>query len=267
MKNILLLCTLCFLTVQVCLGQCTPDPQYANAPIGVYPPPQDLVIGNTDSTGLDGPACQGEFYDQLFTAVVPPTIEFGGTDFDLGSIEVIDVSGLPSGINYVCNPPNCTFLANTSGCVLLSGTTNDPIGDYELSIAVDVLLPALSPTPIPFSFPDTTGVLPGGQYILEVLAAGSCILSIESNAIGSAVSVFPNPAINNTEIEFSTTNAETIFFSVFNITGELIHESTIESEVGINTIPFHVGDLNQGIYLFTLSDGVNKYTDRLIVGQ
>lgn len=53
-------------------------------------------------------------------------------------VRIDSIEGLPSGITYVCSPSNCTFPGGSRGCINISGTTNDAIGEYPLTIYATV---------------------------------------------------------------------------------------------------------------------------------
>lgn len=269
MKKLLLLLVISSFSIATIFAQaCVPDPQFIGGDVGVYPLPADPAVGTTDSTGIETAACQGEYWEQLMTAIVPTELTVGTAVLALNSVQVDNVTGLPNGITYQCEPPNCFFPGGMDGCVLISGTTTDPVGSYPIIVEVTADLPSFG-GPTPLTFPDTTGsgLLPEGEYVIEVLAAGNCGVNIVSTDIINTIQVYPNPAVDNTNITFATNEPTAVTFSVFNITGALIHEETIQSTTGVNTLNYDVSDFNEGIYMFTLSDGASKYTDRLMVSK
>jgi len=90
---------------------CVPDTQYTIA--GLYPPATDSAFAV---------AWEGQPYSEVVTAVVPIDTLIPPFLFNFDSVHVIGITGLPSGIGYSCEPPNCTFPGNSLGCVLISGT-------------------------------------------------------------------------------------------------------------------------------------------------
>ncbi|PSR03916.1 MAG: hypothetical protein BRD50_04910, partial [Bacteroidetes bacterium SW_11_45_7] len=93
---------------------------------------------------------QGQSFNATIRIETPSSLG-GNTPFDslrLDSIGIIapqdtldavaDYSGLPNGISYVTSngTPVNTWLPGETGCITLSGTTNDPIGNYQLGLWV-----------------------------------------------------------------------------------------------------------------------------------
>lgn len=137
MKKLLLFVSITLLTISSASAQCTPDPQYTTP--GIYP---------NQATGL-GSGCVGVPYTQLITNVVPvdTCVEiaqgFPCITFNIDSVVITSVSGLPAGLSIVyydggnTNSPadqGC-FEGGTTGCALISGTPTQA-GTYNLSIDV-----------------------------------------------------------------------------------------------------------------------------------
>lgn len=137
MKKLLLFVSITLLTISSASAQCTPDPQYTSP--GIYP---------NEATGFDS-GCVGVAYSQLITNVVPVdtcvTVVQGlpCVTFDIDSVVITSVSGLPAGLSIVyydggnTNSPadrGC-FEGGTTGCALISGTPTTA-GTYNLSINV-----------------------------------------------------------------------------------------------------------------------------------
>jgi len=102
---------------------CVPDPSYTQP--GIYP----------DASTNVSPGCAGQFYIQDFTLVVPPDTTIAGFNFTINYMRIDSVSGLPPGLQFACNPSNCTFPGNSRGCVNLYGIP--PVtGSYSLTVYV-----------------------------------------------------------------------------------------------------------------------------------
>ncbi len=106
---------------------CTPDPQYAGIS-GIHP----------DSTTGIPVGYAGVSYNQVFNYVVPADtiIDYPGLGIILAqfdSIVLTDITDLPPGFTYVCNPNGCSFPGNSQGCIVIQGNpgTSD-IGTYPI---------------------------------------------------------------------------------------------------------------------------------------
>ena len=112
-------------------SQCTPDPQFTVG--GIYP---------DSATGL-ATAYVGVAYDEVITNVVPADtiidLGLGPTSVPFVDVTLDNVTGLPPNFTYSCNPTNCVFPGNSSGCVNIYSTVNpsaSDIGVYPLVIDV-----------------------------------------------------------------------------------------------------------------------------------
>lgn len=107
---------------------CVPDGQYT-AP-GIYP---DSVTGLPDAT-------PGAAYSSTITVILPSdtTVDFPGVGIvtlTINYMKIDSVVGLPPGFTYACEPSDCQILGNSSGCILISGTTNMS-AFYDITIYV-----------------------------------------------------------------------------------------------------------------------------------
>lgn len=129
MKNIALTIIISLGFVLSANAQCVIDTSVNQ--VGLFPP---------DSTF---PCIErGQFFDEViqfknFDVVDGSTVGIPGI-FTVQIVKITNISNIPNGINYACNPQNCTFAGNSNGCVLVSGTTNDPPGTYNLGFTADV---------------------------------------------------------------------------------------------------------------------------------
>ena len=114
---------------------CDPDTLYRDSIAGVYPRPLSDVNPNG---GIDTFACIGQPFEFVFTVIIPDTFSFNGLLLTLLSAEIATsgaVTGLPAGMGYACNPPDCIFPADSIGCIVLQGipdATNQPADLYNL---------------------------------------------------------------------------------------------------------------------------------------
>ena len=108
---------------------CTPDP---NAPASGLTP---------DSLA---PACPGDPYNFVITLGVPADTvvpAFGTVTID--SIVINNITDLPPGITYACNPGSCSFPGGTKGCLVFSGTPTAS-GTFLLDLNVTIYTPILN---------------------------------------------------------------------------------------------------------------------------
>ncbi len=270
MKNFLLLSIICFLTINLHAQDtpaCEPDTSFRTADAGVYPLPLSEMFpdqGITDSARI------GEPFNFVFTVVTPDSISipFGPVVISspLDSITIqpdTAIMGLPKGIDYACNPPNCTFSSEeVLGCIVLSGTPTDTTdhGDNPLSIQAAVWLPALM---IPISFPDPA--LFPGSYSLFVFP----ILENVNDRLKeiSSFSINPNPSTGTAQLIIESLESGFYALETFNVLGERVQHQQIRLFEGSNTIHFEGDQLTEGMYVISLSNGRQRTSRRLVISR
>ena len=170
----LLLSFLALATYSALNAQCTPNQQYQDSLYNIWP---DTI------TNL--PYCQqGAPYLAVLDIKTPTTlIEAAGGDSSLtvldtlgqtfyvgdwqvDSMELVQIIGLPSGLNLTCyNEPNCVLEGDILTCAYVDGTTNDPPGIYPIEIIVNVYTQGpISYTLVPGLPPITVNVPPTSLY-------------------------------------------------------------------------------------------------------
>lgn len=258
MKKILLF-FLFFAATQIAMAQdCEPDPQYADAPAGVYPLP-DTVDSPTSSlpTGFEN-----QPYELVFTAVVPDTVVIAlapdspPSVLDIDNVTLISIDNLPPGLSATCNPDTCVFLDESQGCVIISGTPTQS-GVYSLIVNTTV---GVGVAMLPVTFP---GLLAAGEYKI-IIEEGVSVDEPISNVIGLGQNA-PNPFSDMTEIQVDTKQSGKFEFKVYNIIGKLLHEEEVNLSAGRNAITFNGGKLHSGMYFYSLGQGNDRVTRRMVV--
>lgn len=239
-------------------AQCTPDPTYVSQGVGVYPKPDSTCLHTVMDT-----CRRTQAYSFVLTAVVPDSIDTG-TAFGkavLDYIKITSVNGLPSGITYQCVPSTCQFENNTTGCVLISGTTTDPAGVSNLTVTADVRIGAgLAGFTLPYTFPDTT-IAPGCYLFVVAEPVGI------NEAYSHDISCKPNPVQNNATISFENGNATTANLSIVNLNGQIVKTENFNTQNGRNTYTFDVSDLSNGVYYYTVTSGDLKFLNKIVINK
>ncbi len=236
MKKLLLFASVAFFGALNLNAQCTPDGQYTEA--GIYPDSATNFVGG----------CVGQAYTQVITNVVPldtvvPVFGFP-VPATIDSIVLVSVSGLPPGMDYACNPNNCTYVGGQTGCAIISGTCNT-VGTYNI---VFNLTAYVTPVGIPTQQSQDFTV----DYYKIVI--GACAASIEENT-NSMFKLFPNPTKNKVVVgglkgqnNIALTNAEGKTVKTYNMFEGAYLEMNLEG-------------LNNGLYFVTVNH--NKGTEVL----
>ncbi|MEN0003330.1 MAG: T9SS type A sorting domain-containing protein [Bacteroidota bacterium] len=259
-RFILLFCAVCLYTALS--AQCDPVADITDTEV-VLPSP---FTPDNPGSGISDTACINQPFE--FVVSLSPPDEFNGTA--IASININPeggVTGLPDGIDYVCNPPNCVFDADTTGCIVLTGTpTNvDQIGANSLTITGLILFSPSGQFPISFPSP----LIAPGEYFLFVKEEGAenCFEPVGTNELANFVSMTnrPNPFSAWTTIVVNSDLVGNYQFAVHDVLGRSLEQRVVNITEGENLIEFDGSNLANGIYVYSLSDGKNVISKRMIL--
>ena len=160
------------------------------------------------------------------------------------------------------NPMSGNIVGGNSGCIEVAGTPTTA-GQYvsNLSTNLNVQIPATIPI-IGGTAQDIPGPL---AYNFEILGptsvdpAGGKTFSVGNN--------HPNPGSDFTRISFTTTTQANISLEVHSLTGQRVHTETAEFASGEHNMELDLTQLEAGVYFYTLSNGFEKVTRRLMVAR
>ena len=109
--------------------------------------------------------------------------------------------------------------------------------------------------------------VPGYKIRVRNNSADGCLpLGVaEIIAPVSAKGNFPNPFVKNTSIQFNSDASKTVNLSVSNMVGKVVYTSKLQASKGENNVNFTADQLTPGVYFYTISDGKNSVTRRMVV--
>ncbi len=261
MKRILLFTLLAF-SVQTFAqnSPCVPDAVNQDSLFGLWPDTvQNLPLAN-----------EGVYYEsyvQLKTPAVAsevPDVPSQFSSLNIDSIGLVEAVGLPSGIQMSCNEPSCIYPGNSIGCINIFGTTN-AVGVHDLEFKVDgwVTAPIIGVVSMSVAVGDYV-YLTG--YKLVVNGSGADVELIHSNTF-EVLQNIPNPFTDNTSITYNLIQQRNVLFSVYDLMGAKVMEQQFVAKSGTNTIELSANELESGIYFYTLSNGDEVITKRMIVAR
>ena len=251
MKKTLLTLSLAIATI-FASAQCTPDAQFSSP--GIYP----------DSTTGLSPAYVGQAYNEVITIITPldTSVEYNGIPINVTvqTIELTSVTGLPASFSYDCDAGNCTFAGGATSCAVLSSASPDvsEIGLHQ--IIMNTTTTADAGIGIPITQDDVID-----YYYIEVLNGAASTLNQFNDLTFELKGVFPNPASNNAKIQFVLGTSEAVTFKVYNLLGEEIESQFINSQRGVNTINVNTTSYSEGMYLYSINNGKEVLTKRMII--
>ena len=251
MKKLLLTLTLAFAFIGA-NAQCTADPQYTLA--GIYP----------DSASGLSPAYVGQFYSQNITIITPndTSVDFAGQviSVTVDNIDLTNVTGLPATFSYSCDPPNCSFSGGTIACAELysAGPTSSEIGSHQIIFETTAFV---SDVPL---IGTTTQDDVIDYYYLNVSSASSTVNQFNDFTF-ELKDIFPNPVNEQSKVQIITGESTDVIFSVFNYLGETIEERKIALNRGVNDIEISAKNYANGMYLYSINNGIQIVSKRMIV--
>lgn len=111
-------------------AQCTPNAATGNP--GLSPPTDSLACINVGVPYNE--VVHLENFDN-FTATVPV---IGTVTVTVDSLRIDSITNVPCGLSYLTNKPSATYYSGETGCIAVSGTSYENIGQYRLNIYVHV---------------------------------------------------------------------------------------------------------------------------------
>ena len=80
------------------------------------------------------------------------------------------------------------------------------------------------------------------------------------------VTVSPNPFSNHTNITFQSNQTDgDLIFLVKNVLGKTVFKKTYKLKLGKNQIKFEKGDLNSGMYIYSLQSSRTIVSKRFVI--
>lgn len=247
---------------------CMPDSTFRDSSQVVFPRPLDpsTLLGGIEAF----PACIGEPYELVFSFILGDSAEISGLGVDLiqAQIETTGaVEGLPEGLNYFCNPPDCIFQDTVLGCIVIRGTPteNNQVGVSDLVITAQ-LTASIFPEPITETIP---GQIITGEYNFVLNEAGACQTSSTTDFLANNLTLAntPNPVIDNTLIELSAEISGDFQFQVYDLAGQLMHRQKVTLSSGYNAFEYNASNLGEGMYIYSISNELGAVSKKMIIGK
>ncbi|MBL0340516.1 MAG: T9SS type A sorting domain-containing protein [Bacteroidetes bacterium] len=226
-------------------AQCIPDVTLTVP--GIYP---------DSATGL--PAGNvGQPYSEVIQARVLTDTVYNGLPAVISNITITGVTGLPPGLTYACNPATCIFPGGTNGCILLSGT---PSVAGAFSVNVDLNINgSIFGVPVP---PVAQSI---DYYVITIGTVGlpGDLSSIKFDLLQNT----PNPAVNYTDVSFTSPIGGDFTIKMFNMIGKEVYKQTIRGMAGLNSSRILLDEYTPGVYMLSLENGNTVVTKRMIVSR
>ncbi|MCS6933977.1 MAG: T9SS type A sorting domain-containing protein [Chitinophagales bacterium] len=223
-------------------------------------------------------AIRGVMYDEVLQIYIPQQVDLQDYGVPISYILTCDsvvldsITGLPSGLNWSVNPNQKTFLGGTRACGRTFGTTNEPVGVYQITFHGLIYLRG---NPFPGFFDGDTfftisQFLQANQgtptYPLRVINQGQPCDSTVSvfdirSSLNISFNVFPNPARGEFYAEMNTGKPFSGELVVTDATGRRVYGQPVEVN-GWLRHPIYLGNMAPGLYIvqFRTAEGTASRT-------
>lgn len=227
--------------------------------------PNNNIYGASPSADSFPCVERTKYFEQVVQILVPPN--FSTTTID--SFRVNNVSGIPSGMQYVCNPPNCTFNGGQRGCFIFYGTTSDTAGIYELGFNGTAFVKlGTSSQPIPL---DEQAAKDAGfdLYVKVINPGDSCreaqplsIANVQNNQ--PSIKAYANS--NQTELFVAIAATEPVAgnVSLMNLLGEVVTNKQVNATTDMLTA-INIANQPKGLYLVVFQTGSKVFSTRVVL--
>ncbi len=265
-QRALLFAVCCLASVsRVDAQNCIPAQNFPDTAIAI-PPSWSLT---RLTAGIQDTACIGSYFEFTLSVKTPATV-LGIPVISIALPVQNGVNNLPAGMAYVCEPPNCVFPKDSLSCIKLFGTPSNPadVGQKDLTLTLTVNT-AVIQVPLPYPNPQLD---PGGHYYLHVKPAGStgCFVPNSTREAGAPIAAMysiPNPTSGFAQIQVSSAQTGAFDFRVMDMTGRVVHRERVLIYQGDNTLHFDGSTLPAGMYLYSLSNGAEAVTQKLVISR
>ena len=245
-------------------------------------------IGNPNTAvGFEIPdsipcAIQGVHYNNAISFQMYSVFNYLGVH-QLDSVTIDTIYNLPCGLCWSLKKASKTYIPGEFGCINVSGTTTDAVGQYNLRMAITAYLSGgggQGQTIYPGTV-DAAGIkiwlrvaasagsctsVDTSQHGVDQVAASSCPSGINEVAANVAsVNIIPNPISSNAVLSFVAEKSASYSVKITDITGKVISVKEMQANAGVNTSVIERGNLSSGIYLLSLSDGVSSVTRKFSI--
>lgn len=88
---------------------------------------------------------------------------------------------------------------------------------------------------------------------------------IPGNDAFENISVYPNPATNYINVDYTTVGAETLVFQLMDITGRIVRTETVSHTGGTSSHHINTSDLSNGIYMLRAQSSQGSTTKKVII--
>jgi hypothetical protein len=105
----------------------------------------------------------------------------------------------------------------------------------------------------------------GDAHTYQVTIQPSTPSSVSMNQSSAEMTLFPNPVVNDVNVNITLQKETQLQLSVFSADGKIIRNQTVNAMEGLNNFSMNLSDLSAGAYLLVLSDDTKKLRSKSFV--
>ncbi|NNF01378.1 MAG: T9SS type A sorting domain-containing protein [Bacteroidia bacterium] len=272
MKQIFTLLTLIlFAGVIQVSAQCAPDTTIDSS--GLYP--NEFLLPCIET---------GQLYDTVIQIKNFDTVQIGGADLAILWVRVDSLKGLPTGIDWSCvtasADPNCKINQFENACIRMSGTTNDPKGQYKMGIFLTANTSPLG------MFQGVTADFFGFRYDLQVIGPGEvcpvpdttilkdvpfgyAAFATGINTLNNDLEnmmIYPSPIRleENGFVSITSSKHHKVKGSIVDISGKEVFSEEFDLVKGTTIRKFNARDLSAGTYFYNITNELGTSSVKFI---
>lgn len=207
---------------------------------------------------------------------------FGGSEVTVQELTIDTLSNLPTGLCWATDQADNTWSNQQDGCIKINGQVCSDPGQYKLYIVVTANIGV----PI-----QTNADAAGLKYFVRVINQGDAVVAVDTlqsqafvkqpgysasanctvgiNEITSinSMSVVPNPFNSKALVTFQAEKAGVMTERITNMLGSEVYKGTMNVKVGNNTSTIDRNNLPAGVYFYSIGEGKNVSTKRIVITE
>ena len=112
-----------------------------------------------------------------------------------------------------------------------------------------------------YTYTDATAKTVINFYRLRIVGVNetkfSAVVKILSDAFGSTLNVYPSPAVNTVNAEFTSQQKTTAYIQFTDAGGRTVLQKNMQVQQGYNNLSFDINNFNKGMYILKITMGKN----------
>lgn len=209
-------------------------------------------------------------YEQTFQFKVPKdtfiTVSgFGDIDANINYMIIDSITGFPtdgpSTFEYNCNPTNCTYPAESVGCLVIFGTPWEALGGTTIPIKIHTRINATGNL---FGNPLTNNTPLVFDFDIEILPKD---INVSTNFINKKTEllVFPNPTSDFSTIKINSIEKGSLQINIVNLLGVRVLQQKVPNFNGSFSQQISKAKIGSGVFFVSVIINGKETVTKLII--